>query len=130
MLQIPRIIKTNDYATNFIGTMDILIFKTITKTVPKIVLKHVSEFYNQKFEPTMITEYFDGWLVTDDNENIFYNKDTGDYRLRCTAYENERNVFVLIINHKINFMNTRETQTLDDFISDCLRAGIKLMWRD
>lgn len=130
MLPIPKVVKTNDYVTDLVGAIDILTFKSISKTVPKIVLKSTHDFYTQYFEPTMIKEYFEGWDSVDGTDVIFYHKDTGDYRLRCNKYENERNIFVNIINHKDNFMNVRETATLQDFISDCLRAKIKLMWRD
>ena len=90
-------------------------------------LFETSNFYNQPFDPAMIEKYFKGWeCVLNDTE------------FQTTQFSQYVNILVeedLIINHTeklfcIGDWELMMPQTLNHFISDCKRAGIKLEWRE
>lgn len=74
----------------------------------------LKEFYSQPFKPEMITELFEGWEGYDGH---YYYKKQAIFDFGYTNYEIKSN-----INWKI-------PRTLNDFISDCNRAGIELNWK-
>jgi len=87
-------------------------------------LKEATEFYSQKFEPELITELFEGWGcdVEDDSYWFRNNHDKINYaRSEMGGY----------IQYDSTLMNQTFDipRTLDDFITDCQRAGIELEWR-
>ena len=89
-------------------------------------------FYSQPFQPEMITEYFEGWEKNKGEKycvmSITTNADisfTRNFPLKCEAgwvwkYESTSMLeyFELI------------PQTLSQFITNCIQAGIKLTWRE
>lgn len=81
-------------------------------------------FYSQKFEPELIPKYFKGW------QEKWRAGETIRYQ-----YENKLPEILIIEGKKIEYCNELYTQgaypkpqTLDDFINDCKRYGIKLEW--
>ena len=84
-------------------------------------------FYNQPFDPAMIEKYFKEWeCVLNDTE------------FQTTQFSQYVNILIeedLIINHTEKLFCIEDwelmiPQTLNHFISDCIRAGIKLEWRE
>ena len=77
-----------------------------------------AHFLNQKFEPEMIEEYFEGF-------DEFYYYDSNEYQIRF-------NYGVMYID----FVKTNTIydypipSTLDRFISDCQEAGIELKLKE
>ena len=84
-------------------------------------------FYNQPFDPKMIEEYFKGW------DTIFLTIEiTGN---KVSQYTNILIEEDLIINHTEKLFCIEDWElmlplTLNHFISDCIRAGISLEWRE
>lgn len=84
----------------------------------------VAEFYAQPFTPDLIPKLFKGWEVMGvhaieilgPNEEVmdFYAKQGGLLIIQCDDLSTARS----------------KPRNLDDFISDCTRAGIKLFWRE
>ena len=84
-------------------------------------------FLNQPFDTAMIEKYFKGWdCVLNDTE------------FQTTQFSQYVNILIeedLIINHTEKLFCIEDwelmiPQTLNHFISDCIRAGIKLEWRE
>lgn len=90
-----------------------------------------SELYSQPFKPEMITELFEGWSQDGSYyasplhiDNINYENKVYYLRFHWDKYsivyktKNDQ--------HSIYVGNNKIPRTLDDFINDCQRAGIKL----
>ena len=85
-------------------------------------------FYNQPFDTAMIEKYFkymqditSGGSIG--NPHIIYKN--GNHHLWFTPYR--------VVIERDNPSETHKTmlpRTLNHFISDCIRAGIKLEWRE
>ena len=80
----------------------------------------VKDFYNQLFKPEMVTEHFEGWIS---NEGVFVS-------------EGLMESIVLGKDKEIEYGNSEDglryglyPKTLNDFITNCLQAGIKLRWK-
>ncbi|MCX6154445.1 MAG: hypothetical protein NT007_09810 [Candidatus Kapabacteria bacterium] len=84
-------------------------------------LSNANEFYSQPFKPEMITELFEGWKevsVKNDINTVF--KDDKD---EICFWQDEK-------YYNIRFLAVTNPETLDDFIRDCQRAGIELIWKE
>ena len=91
-------------------------------------LFETSNFYNQPFDTAMIEKYFkymqditSGGSIG--NPHIIYKN--GNHHLWFTPYR--------VVIERDNPSETHKTmlpRTLNHFISDCIRAGIKLEWRE
>jgi len=74
----------------------------------------LKDFYSQPFKPELITELFEGWKYeTDLYEGLYYNPKTSKIIRRDGDVG----------------LNTYAPDTINDFISDCNRAGIELNWK-
>ena len=85
-------------------------------------------FYCQSFKPELITELFDGWKITQTEK--YPEHDGDDYG---HTWRNEKNIQIEYDGyHSSRLMLYGEDmifpRTLDDFITDCQRAGIELEW--
>jgi hypothetical protein len=87
----------------------------------------IKDFYDQNFEPGMITELFEGWFKKETN------KDDAD-----TVYtKTDKTVIIIFIGIRMNILRRDKfidstvlmPKTLNDFISDCKRIGVRLTWR-
>ena len=85
-------------------------------------------FYNQPFDPKMIEKYFKDFNLLSRNgagEEPHFGFKNGTYHLWFTYYR--------VIIERNNPSETHKTMlplTLNHFISDCIRAGITLEWRE
>ena len=87
-------------------------------------LFETSNFYNQPFDTAMIEKYFKGWVKTKDLSFIVMNGNNRILIGKKAIYEDQgRDVFA------DNYLFPKP-RTLNHFISDCKRAGIKLEWRE
>ena len=93
----------------------------------KLLDRRTINFYSQKFESSLIIKLFDGW----EHAKSGYTETT-DY------YENEKEKaeFKFIGEHCFiafkgsEFQGLPKIKTLNDFISDCSRLGIQLIWKE
>lgn len=79
-------------------------------------LINLRDFYYHEFKPDMIVEYFEGW----DKYSISYN-------------DSLMNNIWLCVDKKHYYINRERLflpQTLDQFITDCQRACIDLVWKE
>jgi hypothetical protein len=93
----------------------------LVDTLDKIA--DVSDFYSQPFKPEMITELFEGtkqtikdgwkWMYKSENNRAIY------FAVNFTESH----------QYTISGYGWTKPQTLNDFISDCNRAGIELNWK-
>ena len=89
---------------------------------------NIKDFYNQPFETVMIEKYFEDFNLLSRNgagEEPHFGFKNGTYHLWFTYYR--------VIIERNNPSETHKTmlpRTLNHFISDCKRAGIKLEWRE
>ena len=87
-------------------------------------LFETSNFYNQPFDTAMIEKYFKGWVKTKDLSFIVMNGNNRILIGKKAIYEDQgRDVFAE------NYLFPKP-RTLNHFISDCIRAGINLEWRE
>lgn len=91
----------------------------------------VWQFYSQPFKPEMITELFEGWhRVLESKTRIHYANDiTGirfDYFIHPLDTPKES---LMSYSMKGQRYRINDNMTLNDFISDCQRAGIELTWK-
>ena len=90
--------------------------------------REIIGFYNQPFETVMIEKYFEDFNLLSRNgagEEPHFGFKNGTYHLWFTYYR--------VIIERNNPSETHKTmlpRTLNHFISDCKRAGIKLEWRE
>jgi hypothetical protein len=88
-------------------------------------LELMNKFYSQSFNPSLITLFFDlreeGRIISNKYTPIYQSKGVGMIHLE----ENDGKWHYTGINGV--FIATKP-ETLDGFISDCLRAGIDLKW--
>ena len=80
----------------------------------------LEEFYSQPFKPELITELFEGWKVTG---TTYYPKERFNVVFDDPIYYK---IFDFSEGYDYLIMLPR---TLDDFIRDCERAGVELIWR-
>ena len=79
-------------------------------------------FYSQLFKPELIEKYFEGWETKDFPDNsIYYN--WGEPFLGAVFNFNKHSKVVKILKDKTYLLKVK---TLDQFITDCQRAGIEL----
>lgn len=77
-----------------------------------------SRFYRQHFKQEMITEYFEGWEETPvKNGYIDRNQWQSIYGFYQGAYNEYRPTAL-------------QANTLSQFITNCIQAGIKLTWKE
>ena len=111
-------------------------------------MQSISNFYSQPFKPDMITEFFDGWEYgvvrdkTDEHGNyaiMEINQKFGDTDICFHFDSNSTNLMTVFYNtdlkNRTDIKDWDEEEfyypkTLNDFISDCNRAGIELVWRE
>ena len=79
-------------------------------------------FYNQPFDPAMIEKYFKGWRKTS-LYGILENE-LGEIQVKKT----KKKIYYRV--YKLSLFEFSLPETLNHFISDCKRAGIKLEWRE
>lgn len=82
-----------------------------------------TEFYSQPFKPELITELFEGWEKEEANVEMYYLIED-DYTW-CEWTGTKYEVQGTLDNIKLYSL----PRTLDDFINDCQRAGIKLYFK-
>ena len=87
--------------------------------------------YSQPFKPEMITEYFEGWEDINNNEIYSHQNSNNTYFtvvMRGASYDYYFKIYkndnTELARHEFN-----NIQIIDNFISDCNRAGIKLTWK-
>lgn len=77
------------------------------------------DFYNQEFKPELITELFEGWT---DNKLGFFTDKINNH-IDFAVYGG------YVIDNRVTPSAFKNPRTLDDFINDTSRAGIKLYWK-
>jgi len=89
-------------------------------------------FYCQSFKPELITELFDGWEKEEERQTPFgyvYDYVAANTLIHIrmiTDYRGRRPTMIRYYSESnAGFYFPR---TLDDFITDCQRAGIELEW--
>ena len=88
-------------------------------------LLSTESFYAQPFKPELITELFDNWEIKDGYNYIEYKNSGAILRI----WHNEPNEIIIFKKKVLSGKSTFTIRTLDDFICDCQRAGIELIWR-
>lgn len=96
--------------------------------------RETAEFYSQPFKPELITELFWGWEYVDSYRPLYkgYRKKIGaDYNGGkfydfYTPVDTARSYIQASNGFEYS---TMQCKTLNDFISDCQRAGIELTWK-
>lgn len=90
-------------------------------------VKERADFYSTPFKPELITELFEGWEY---ETNTFQDK---IYKAISERFDDGDNYwFINFLNNKSTYWNglsIPKPLTLNDFISDCQRAGIELNWK-
>lgn len=90
-------------------------------------VRYIRDWYSQPFKPELITELFDGIEITPDRHNCY------------VQFPNHANAMIWVVNEipKITYTSqlgnkstTDRPLTLDEFISDCIRNGIELKWKE
>lgn len=97
----------------------------------KVIIRLNDWYYNKTvkldFKPELITELFEGWKNSGASESYtglhsaqaYFHKKTRTYLLKVYIPGIKRhNAYTMFV-----------PRTLDDFITDCQRAGIELEWR-
>lgn len=77
-------------------------------------------FYSQPFKPGLITELFEGFIPTGHEQDYSHTSDY-DFQFKTKRYMIHYGLEITITNSY--------PRTLDDFITDCQRAGIELEWK-
>ena len=98
------------------------------------VLENDMNFYSQPFKPELITELFGGWkydglLFTNKNYEIQFTK----YQLmEILGYYSDDDCGIIngVNENGKLFYEVIIPRTLDEFITDCQRAGIELTWKE
>lgn len=83
------------------------------------VYKNCKLFYNEPFKPEMITEYFEGWekYWEENNADNFTNN-----KNLISVYKDKSQVW-------FSNMHWHKPKTLNQFITNCIQAGVKLIWK-
>jgi hypothetical protein len=92
----------------------------VNNMIEDLSVMNVEDFYSQPFKPELITELFEGWEWN--GENVSSNETL----IVDISWQSDYLV-ITFIEKDIYFFFPR---TLDDFITDCQRAGIELTWRE
>ncbi len=101
--------------------------------IPRNMVKGLSELsliflykdhVNQPFTPELITKYFKGW---EELSNGYY---VAKYELKNYDVTLNRRDKSCCYEKGLDTYWFKFPRTLDDFITDCQRAGIELEWRD
>lgn len=92
-------------------------FDLITVTEYLNLEEKADALYSQPFKPEMITELFEGW----GQSTILRHYKNGKFEIIC---DGER-----IAYYTPSITVNKQPQTLNDFISDCQRAGIELTFK-
>jgi len=83
----------------------------------------ILKFYSQPFKPEMIIELFQGWHI-DYDEGVWQNKKYPEKAIEFIINDDDSEWML------IDYLTSiRKPRTLDEFITDCQRAGIELEWR-
>jgi len=95
-------------------------------------------FYKQPFKPELITELFEGWEYIDLDDFLIskpYEPDEGhfadyEYFIECDFPFEIYKIYHYKQELKEDLVRTpKPPRTLDEFITDCQRAGIILEWK-
>jgi hypothetical protein len=78
----------------------------------------VANFLNRPFKPEMITELFEGFTKNVEEGYTYKTQDGNDFQLRLSQ------TMLVIYGHFSGLPSV-----IDQFISDCQRAGIELDWK-
>ena len=88
----------------------------------------LKDFYSQPFKPELITELFEGWKFEWQNKSKSIESSTGECRIYF--YDNKVSYEITIyVEPENNIYFGALPQTLNDFISDCNRAGSELEFK-
>lgn len=86
----------------------------------------IVNFYSQSFSPKLISVLFEGWelkeLARPAYNFIYENINVGEFRI------DDGHICVFMKNQ--DYWGFVFPNTLENFISDCQRAGIELIWKD
>ena len=88
----------------------------------------IVDFYSQTFKPEMITELFEGWGLDKSVTYDFYLKKEGIVITMPNRDDPANGDFIKYETIESE-IGTTYPETLNDFISDCNRAGIELTWK-
>ena len=86
--------------------------------------KTMRDFYAQPFKPELI-DLFEGWECITDN-HLFSEYSSEEYAFN---YDYKKNGTMKFYIHDVKVVEFPFPRTLDEFITDCQRAGIELIWR-
>ena len=94
------------------------LFHKIVSLIGDTYNMHIDNFYSQPFTPELIERYFEGFQ--------FVGLDCWDIVEYRFQFKKKR--YMIYIGSETTITNAFP-HTLDDFINDCQRAGIELVWR-
>lgn len=107
--------------------MKALTFLEYYQNEPKASLRDsYHKIVSQSFKPEMIAELFKDWYI--DEENFFVNNNLG-----AISFEEINNTILFYPKSqeiKANILIFNMPTNLNDFISDCQRAGIDLEFKE
>lgn len=85
-------------------------------------VRYIRDWYSQPFKPELITELFEGWYLAFE----------GCYRHRSISLPLFEDEIVAFRMGGVSYNRTsREAPLiLDEFISNCIRNGIELKWKE
>ncbi len=93
-------------------------------------------FYGQSFDTKMILDLFAGWSMEYSSLIDYVWKDPIDdrnfrYRIVDFSKTSHKNFVYSVINHPLKKVleSFPKPNTLNDFVSDCQRAGVPLYWK-
>ena len=87
-------------------------------------LFETSNFYNQPFDSAMIEKYFKGWEIEGNMAKWYGYFPDGSFGASRITMENKK------FTYSVFLYEVTPPKTLAHFISDCIRAGITLEWRE
>ena len=87
----------------------------------------LEDFYSQPFKPELITELFEGWEEYTGIHDLYYN----NYKSQEVRFnKNNKHLYDIYQDSLSRCVTFYKPRTLDDFITDCQRAGIQLIWKE
>ncbi len=114
---------------NFLQTtIEILNSDNLSTSSKALRISEQAVFYNQEFKHELISELFKGFVQHGNysySESIVY--ENGNFSI--VFNKNYKNLMIIIIAGNTDGNKFLMPRTIDEFITDCQKAGIKLEWK-
>lgn len=111
-------------------------------------VRYIRDWYSQPFKPELITELFEGWEINHRTHQNTLQVQTEKYFINFYISSKKESMMEMFFSTKSNFTvlvspknyidrmiehenyRVMTPSTLDEFISDSLRNGIELKWKE